>query len=136
MKIIFALFLLFAAASAGFISEWKNCGTSKSSWAPLSLYTEKTPSAEKPIYVNICGKAVSAFTATSYSFVAKKWGISLYKKNGSFTPKVYETSQMFCIESHFAIPSYAVGSFDLTLNALDVNGASLGCLQFDSSYLD
>jgi len=136
MKVILALFLIFAAASASFISDWKNCGSSQSSWTPLTLYTEKTAIVDKPIYVSICGRANVGFTAFAYSLVAKKWGLSLYKKNGNITPRVYEANQLFCIEYSFAIPSFVVGSFDLTLTAIDINGAALGCMQFDSSYLN
>jgi len=137
MKAFLALFLLFAASSAVMINDWKNCGSSKSQWIPLTLHTEKSTSSETPCYVSICGLALVPFTATGYNLDAKKWGFSLYSKKGNIRSRSYAGGEQFCFEYTFKIPSVAtsVGTFDLHVSALDEAGSTLGCMKFESSYL-
>jgi len=137
MKAFLALFLLFAAVSAATINDWKNCGSSKAQWIPLTLRTEKSTSSDVPCYVSICGLALVPFTANGYNLDAKKWGFSLYSKKGNIKSRSYVGGEQFCFDYTFKIPSVAtsVGSFDLYVSALDQAGNTLGCMQFDSSYL-
>ena len=137
MKAVLALFLIFAAASATLITDWKNCGAEGQSWTPISLNTEKSENSEDPCSVSICGKANVPFTANGYNLNAKKFGLSIYSKKGNIRDRTYEAEQEFCFDYTFKIPSLAThfGSFDLEVSALDTEGNVLGCMEFDSDYL-
>jgi len=134
MKAILALALIFVAASASVVPDWKNCGAENAPWVPINVTLDDSIAHNTPNGIHGCGNVTAPFTVAGYNLVAKEFGVGVIDKNKTMSePLTFQVGELYCLNYNFTIPTYVIGSFTLQFSPMDAQGNILGCIQADAS---